>query len=55
MINHLIAEYIKKIALHKMTYFAQTYSHSKNKIEQKLDLSNYITKYNLKGSTGIDT
>ena len=31
------------------------YSHSKNKIEVELGLSNYATKSNLKNATGVDT
>ena len=37
-----------------MNYFP-TYSHSKNKIETELDLSNYGTKSDLKNTTGVDT
>ena len=37
----------KKILLYKMSYFQETYSHSKNKIKVKYDFSNYITKSNL--------
>ena len=33
----------------------QLYSHSKNKIEVELDLSNYATKFGLKNTTGVDT
>ena len=33
----------------------QLYSHSKNKIEVELDLSNYATKFDLKNTTGVDT
>ena len=38
-----------------MSYFPEPYSHNKSKIKVKLDLSNYVTKSNLKGTTGIDT
>ena len=30
-----------------MSYFQETYSHSKNKIKVKYDFPNYITKSNL--------
>ena len=35
--------------------FFPLYSHSKNKIEVELDLSNYETKFDLKNTTGVDT
>ena len=35
--------------------FFPLYSHSKNKIEVELDLSNYATKFDLKNTTGVDT
>ena len=38
-----------------MSYFPERYSHSKNKIKLKLDLSNYATKSGLKSATGFDT
>ena len=37
-----------------MSYFP-IYSHSKDKIEVKLDLSNYAAKADLKNVTGVDT
>ena len=37
-----------------MSYFPP-YSHSKNKIEVKVDLTNYATKSDLKNATGVDT
>ena len=45
----------KEKPLYKMSYFPEPYSHNKSKIKVKLDLSNYVTKSNLKGTTGIDT
>ena len=45
---------MKKISLCKMSYVPEPYSHRKNKIKFELDLSNYATKYNSKGVTGID-
>ena len=38
-----------------MSYFSQPYSPNKNKIKAELDLSNYATKSDLKGPTGIVT
>ena len=38
-----------------MSYFPEPCSHSKNKIKVELGLSNYATKSDLKGATGIDT
>ena len=35
--------------------FFPLYSHSKNKIEVELDLSNYATKFDLKNTTSVDT
>ena len=37
-----------------MSYFPPN-SHSKNKIEVKLDLSNYATKFDLKNVAGVNT
>ena len=53
--NSLKAAQIKKIQLYKMSYFSQPYSPNKNKIKAELDLSNYATKSDLKGPTGIIT
>ena len=38
-----------------MSYFLEPYSHNKNKVKVKLDLSNYEIKSNLKGVAGINT
>ena len=38
-----------------MSYFPELYIQSKSKIKFELDLSNYATKSDLKGATGIDT
>ena len=46
---------IKKILLYKMVSFPEPHTHSKNKIETELDLSNYATKSDLKKETGVDT
>ena len=32
-----------------MSYFPEPYKHSKSKINVRLDLSNYATKFDLKG------
>ena len=52
---YLIIGLIKKISLYKMSYFPKLYSHNKNKIKVEQDLSNYATKSDFKGATGIDT
>ena len=51
----LIAWLIKKISLYKMSFFPETYTHSRNKIKVWLDLSNYEIKSNLKSAAGGDT
>ena len=53
IINHSMAGEIKKISLHKLSYFPEPYGHSKNKMKVELDLSNYPTKFDFKGATGI--
>ena len=58
MIIHLIVGkngLIKKILLHKMSYFPKPYKGSKNKTKIELVLSNYPAKSGLKNSTGVDT
>ena len=37
-----------------MSYFLESYTHSKNKIKIELDLSNYATKFDLKTATDVD-
>ena len=55
MIIHLIARLIKK-TLYKMSqYFSKPYNHFIGNVKVKLDLSNYITKTDLKGITETDT
>ena len=44
----------KDIAIQKMGYITP-YSHSKNKIEVELDLSNYAIKFDIKNATSVDT
>ena len=53
MIIHSTVRLIKKYCYIKMGYFP-LHSHSKNKIEVELDLSNYATKSNLKNVTVVD-
>ena len=55
MIIHLIVELMKKILLHKMSYFPEPHDHRKNEIKVKLDLSSHATKSDLKNATGVDT
>ena len=38
-----------------MSYFSEPLTHSKNNKEVKIDLSNYVTKSDLKNATGGDT
>ena len=38
-----------------MSYYPKQEHYGRNNIEVELDLSNYETKFNLKGTTGIDT
>ena len=54
-IIHLTVGLIKKILFYTMSYLAEAYTHSKNKIKVKLDLSNYATKSDLKNATSVDT
>ena len=54
MIIHLIVGLIKKKLFYKNESFS-TFHHSKNKIEVKLDLSNYAKKSYWKNATGFDT
>ena len=35
-------------------YFSRPYSHSKNKVNAELDLSNYVTKSDVKKPAGVD-
>ena len=49
MIIVYIVPLIKKILLHKTSYFPESYIHSKRKIEVNLNLSNNTAKSDLKG------
>ena len=51
----LIIRLIKKIFFYKMGYFPEPYTHSKNKIEVKLDFPNYAKRSDLKSAKGLDT
>ena len=51
----LTVELIKKILLYKMSYFPEPHTHSKNKIEVELDLSNYATKSDSENATSSVT
>ena len=55
MIILLTVGLMKKISLHRMSYFPDPYTHSKNKIKVELDLSNYPTKSHLKNAIDGDT
>ena len=55
MIIRVIVGLIKTISLCKMSYFSEPYTCNKNKIKVELDLSNYVTKSDLKNTTGVDT
>ena len=50
----LIVGLIKRCCYIKMSYYPPC-SYSKNKIKVELDLSNYVTKSELKNATSIDT
>ena len=47
-VNSFNVGFIKKIQLNKMSYFPEAYTHSKSKMAEELDLSNYATKCILK-------
>ena len=53
MIINLIVGLIKNILLYNVSYFPEIYTRSKNKITVEFDLSNYVTKSNLKNATGV--
>ena len=54
MIIHLIVGMIRKLLLYKMShYFPKPYERFGEKVKVELDLSNYATKSNLKGATGV--
>ena len=45
---HLTVVLIKKISLHKISYFREPYTPSKNEMKAELDLSNFETIFDLK-------
>ena len=53
MIIPLTVGLIKKVLLHKVSYFPELYSNSKNKTKVELGLSNYAIKSDLKSAMGI--
>ena len=53
-ITFLMLRLIKKLSLHKMSYYLEPYTRSKNKIKAELDLSYYATKSDLKNAAGVD-
>ena len=55
MTTFLIAGLMRNISLYKMSYYPQRDSHSRNKIKFELGLSNYATKSEVEGTTGVDT
>ena len=54
MIICLIATSIKKI-LNKLSYFLETYTHSKHKMKFELHFYNYAAKSNWKSTTGFNS
>ena len=46
---------VELILLYKISYFREPYGHSKTKIKNELNLSNYATKSDLKSATHIHT
>ena len=54
IIIHLMVG-LKKILLHKMSYFREPFTNRKNKIKVGLNLSGYVIKSDLKNATGVDT
>ena len=55
MIIPFIVLLIKKILLHKISYFPEPYTHKENKIKVALEWSNYATKSISKSAAGVDT
>ena len=45
----------KMIFLYKVTYFPGPYTYTKNRIKLEVDLSNYVTKLDIKSLTGVNT
>ena len=38
-----------------MSYFPELYTYTKNRIKLEVDLSNYVTKLDIKSLTGVNT
>ena len=55
VIIHLRVGLIKKVLLYKMSHFPEPNHHNKNEIKVELELSNYVTKSDLKNPTVVDT
>ena len=55
MIIRVIVGFIKKISLYEIIYFPELDTYSKNNTINKLNLSNYEIKSDLKSATGFDT
>ena len=51
----LIVGLINTMQLYKISFLPELHTHSKNKIEIELDLSNYATKSDLKIATDVNT
>ena len=51
----LIVGLINTKQLYKVSFLPELHTHSKNKIEIELDLSNYATKSDLKIATDVNT
>ena len=45
---------IKMMSLYILIYFSEPYTSNKSKIKVELDLPNYVTKSDLKNTTGVD-
>ena len=45
---------IKTMSLYILIYFSEPYTSNKSKIKVELDLPNYVTKSDLKNTTGVD-
>ena len=54
MVIHLIVGLLKNVFLCKMRYFAEPYTCSKSKVKVILNLSNYVTKSDLKIAKDVD-
>ena len=55
LITCLIAAYIRKTSLYKMSYYGKADSYGRKKIKVEIDLSNCATKSEVKKATDTDT